>query len=231
MRWLHAVAAAWLAVSAVRAGPQVLSSAIATAKEEIQRLITASGADVAVAWRPARHRPRGRAAADQRAVVFSRRIDDEGAGDDRALPAGLHSRGRAGRQITVSNRFHSIVDQSPYELSSSDDSDGRRIRAIGTSMTLRSLCEAMITVSSNLAANNLIEKLGPRNIQGRSIGSAPAACRCCGASKIKRRSRRAEQHHRRGRPDDALSEAGARRSRRRGGQREHGGDARTADAQ
>ena len=32
-------------------------------------------------------------------------------------------------------------------------------------MTLRALCEAMITVSSNLAANNLIEKLGAKKIQ------------------------------------------------------------------
>jgi beta-lactamase class A len=32
-------------------------------------------------------------------------------------------------------------------------------------MTPRQLCEAMITVSSNLAANILIEKLGAENIQ------------------------------------------------------------------
>lgn len=41
-------------------------------------------------------------------------------------------------------------------------------------MTLRALCDAMITVSSNLAANNLIGKLGVKNIQATtdSLGAA-----------------------------------------------------------
>ena len=37
--------------------------------------------------------------------------------------------------------------------------------AVGQTLTLRQLCEAMITVSSNFAANLLIEKLGVANIQ------------------------------------------------------------------
>jgi beta-lactamase class A len=36
---------------------------------------------------------------------------------------------------------------------------------VGKTMTLRELCEAMITVSSNFAANLLIEKLGVENIR------------------------------------------------------------------
>jgi beta-lactamase class A len=67
--------------------------------------------------------------------------------------------------LVVTNQFQSIVDGSPYELSASEDSDEETYRAIGMRMTLRALCDAMITVSSNLAANTLIETLGVKNIQ------------------------------------------------------------------
>src|SRR5438309_3909156 len=38
-------------------------------------------------------------------------------------------------------------------------------KRVGKRVSYRDLCEAMITVSSNLAANLLIERLGPRKIQ------------------------------------------------------------------
>jgi beta-lactamase class A len=61
--------------------------------------------------------------------------------------------------VPVTNRFASIVDGSPYELSAADDSDPEVYKAVGQSMTYRRLCEAMITVSSNLATNILIDRL------------------------------------------------------------------------
>jgi beta-lactamase class A len=67
--------------------------------------------------------------------------------------------------LTVKNEFHSIVDGSVYALSEQDDSDKTVYAALGRTMTLRELCEAMITVSSNFAANLLIEKLGVENIR------------------------------------------------------------------
>lgn len=67
--------------------------------------------------------------------------------------------------LPVTNEFHSIVDGSVYQLSVGDDSDAEVYKAVGRTMTLRQLCEAMITVSSNLAADLLIERLGVRNIQ------------------------------------------------------------------
>jgi len=67
--------------------------------------------------------------------------------------------------LVVSNQFHSIVDGSPYTLSATADSDGEVYKSIGKPMSYRDLCEAMITVSSNLAANVLIEKLGAKTIQ------------------------------------------------------------------
>src|SRR4029077_1947158 len=61
--------------------------------------------------------------------------------------------------------FHSIVDGSIYQLDVSDDSDSEVYKAIGQTLPLRQLCEAMITVSSNFAANLLIERLGVENIK------------------------------------------------------------------
>jgi beta-lactamase class A len=67
--------------------------------------------------------------------------------------------------LPIRNEFHSIVDNSVYTLSEGDDSDKLIYAAVGKTLTLRQLCEAMITVSSNFAANLLIEKLGVQNIR------------------------------------------------------------------
>jgi beta-lactamase class A len=67
--------------------------------------------------------------------------------------------------LGVRNEFRSIVDNSPYKLSEGADSDKIVYSAVGKTLTLRQLCEAMITVSSNFATNLLIEKLGVENIR------------------------------------------------------------------
>ena len=67
--------------------------------------------------------------------------------------------------LPIVNEFHSIVDGSVYHLGVGDDSDAEVYKAVGKTMTLRELCEAMITVSSNLAANLLIERVGVENIR------------------------------------------------------------------
>jgi beta-lactamase class A len=67
--------------------------------------------------------------------------------------------------LPIRNEFRSIVDNSPYQLSEGADSDKAVYAALGKTLTLRQLCEAMITVSSNFAANLLIEKLGVGNIR------------------------------------------------------------------
>jgi len=82
----------------------------------------------------------------------------------------LFRQAKAGRlrlddPLPIVNDFHSIVDGSVYHLQVGDDSDAEVYKAIGQTMTLRELCEAMITVSSNLAANLLIERLGVENIR------------------------------------------------------------------
>jgi beta-lactamase class A len=67
--------------------------------------------------------------------------------------------------LPIRNEFRSIVDGSPYALSVGADSDKVIYAAIGKALKLRELCEAMITVSSNFAANLLIERLGVENIR------------------------------------------------------------------
>ena len=67
--------------------------------------------------------------------------------------------------LPIRNEFRSIVDGSPYQLSEGDDSDKEVYAAIGKTMSLRRLCELMITSSSNFAANLLIEKLGVDRIR------------------------------------------------------------------
>ncbi|MBI3951856.1 MAG: serine hydrolase [Acidobacteria bacterium] len=67
--------------------------------------------------------------------------------------------------LPVKNEFHSIVDGSVYQVDAADDSDAEVHQGIGETLTLRQLCQHMITVSSNLATNLLIEKLGVENIR------------------------------------------------------------------
>lgn len=67
--------------------------------------------------------------------------------------------------LKVKNEFRSLVDGSPYALDPADDSEADLYRAVGDSRTVEQLSELMITVSSNLATNLLMEKLGVENIR------------------------------------------------------------------
>ena len=128
----------------------------------LRQLIAASGAEVAIAYRTLDGRTQllidpdktFHAASTMKVPVMIELFRQAGAGTlslDEALP--------------IRNAFHSIVDGSPYALSEGDDSDRQVYAAVGGTMTLRQLCEAMITVSSNFAANLLIERLGVDNIR------------------------------------------------------------------
>jgi len=67
--------------------------------------------------------------------------------------------------LLVKNQFHSLADGSFYTLDPADDSETDLYKAEGQTRSLRQLCELMITASSNLATNLLIEKLGVDNIR------------------------------------------------------------------
>lgn len=59
--------------------------------------------------------------------------------------------------IVLKNEFKSIVDGSLYSMDIKDDSDDVIYSQIGTKVTLNDLMYSMITISSNLATNVLIE--------------------------------------------------------------------------
>ena len=66
--------------------------------------------------------------------------------------------------ILVKNEFKSIVDGSPFSLPISVDDDTVTYKQLGTKRTLASLVYDMITVSSNLATNLIIEKIDARKV-------------------------------------------------------------------
>ena len=134
-------------------------------KADINALITASGAEVAVAWRPLDAKPgeeilinpalRFHAASTMKVPVM---IEVFRRAEARRL--------RLDDKVLVTNQFKSIHDGTPFVLAATEDSDGEMYKALGTKVTYRQLVEASITVSSNLATNILIEQLGVPNIQG-----------------------------------------------------------------
>ncbi len=75
--------------------------------------------------------------------------------DRRALPLD--------QGILLINAFASIADGSPYSLDAGDDSDSLMYRSTGQRVPVRELIEHMITRSSNLATNALIELVGAAN--------------------------------------------------------------------
>lgn len=75
--------------------------------------------------------------------------------------------------ILVKNEFKSIVDGSPYQMDLSEDSDDSMYRRINGKATVRELVYQMITVSSNLATNILIDLVDAKNATAtmRSLGA------------------------------------------------------------
>lgn len=142
----------------VQSGPIVLSPA----RSEVLQLIHDSGAEVAVVFQTLDHKQEMMIEPD---TPFH-------AASTMKIPVmiELFAEAHAGKlhlddPLPVKNEFHSIIDGSVYELSAADDSDADIYKSVGSTLTLRQLCEAMITHSSNLGTNLLIERLGVANIQ------------------------------------------------------------------
>lgn len=68
------------------------------------------------------------------------------------------------QRIPIKNDFASIVDGSHYSLTPESDSDQSLYTRTGQTETIRELIRLMITVSSNLATNILIEKVTPQRV-------------------------------------------------------------------
>jgi beta-lactamase class A len=135
---------------------------LAAAIPSIEAAIAKSGADVAVAFR----------SLDGRSSWFVRADEPFHAASTMKVPVliELYHQARQGKlrledTLVIRNQFSSLVDGSAYSLDASDDSEADLYRAVGSTRTLAQLSELMITVSSNLATNLLIERLGVDNIQ------------------------------------------------------------------
>jgi beta-lactamase class A len=135
---------------------------LAAAQKQIEKRIAESQADVAVYFRmldgktewSVRPDDTFHAASTMKVPVMIELFHQEKAGKVQLDSA-----------ILIHNEFHSIVDGSIYKLDPADDSETDLYKAEGETRTLRQLCELMITFSSNLATNILIEKLGVENIR------------------------------------------------------------------
>jgi beta-lactamase class A len=66
---------------------------------------------------------------------------------------------RLNDRVPVVNTFRSIADSTSYSLDKADDSDSSLYDRVGQSLPVRDLVELMITVSSNLATNILIDRV------------------------------------------------------------------------
>jgi beta-lactamase class A len=129
---------------------------------DILSRIQKSGADVGVAFRTL----------DGKIEWFSRADDVFHAASTMKIPVmiELFHQVREGKLeldelLPIKNEFHSLVDASIYTLDPADDSETDLYKAVGQTRTMNQLCELMITVSSNLATNLLVEKLGVDNIR------------------------------------------------------------------
>lgn len=69
--------------------------------------------------------------------------------------------------IIIKNTFYSIVDSSEYQLFASDDSETSLYDQLGQKKRLSDLIYDMIIVSSNLATNLIIEKVGAPQVTNR----------------------------------------------------------------
>jgi len=67
--------------------------------------------------------------------------------------------------VHVRNRFTSIVNQEPFMLDLTRDADPNVYGHLGKTLTVRELASWMITLSSNLATNLLIEVIGIQAVQ------------------------------------------------------------------
>jgi beta-lactamase class A len=135
---------------------------LSSATVQIQERVQKSGADVGVAFRTL----------DGKTEWYFRADEPFHAASTMKIPVliELFHQVREGKlklddPLPLKNEFHSLVDGSLYTLDAADDSEAELYKAVGQTRTLRQLCELMITVSSNLATNLLIERLGVDNIR------------------------------------------------------------------
>ena len=88
-----------------------------------------------------------------------------------AILAGVYAAIHEGRwpphaRLHVRNRFFSAVDGSLFRVTAERDANAEVHAAIGKMMRIRELAHHMITTSSNLATNLLLDLVGVETVQG-----------------------------------------------------------------
>jgi beta-lactamase class A len=135
---------------------------LAAAESAIEKRIAESGADVGVSFRALDGKTEWEFQADQFFHAASTMKV--------AVMIELYHQQQEGTldlsdSLPIHNEFKSFVDGSPFKLNPADDSETDLYKAEGQTRTIRQLCELMITASSNLATNLIIEKVGVSNIR------------------------------------------------------------------
>lgn len=147
----------WLAPALAAQDPR-----LAAAIPAVESTIRTSGLEAAVAFRTLDNRSEWLLRADESFHAASTMKV--------AVLIELYRQVREGRvrldePLLIRNEFHSLVDGSPFALDPNDDTEQALYEAVGSSRTVQELSELMITVSSNLATNLLMDKLGVENIR------------------------------------------------------------------
>ena len=170
MKFRPVLATAALAIAAIPSVLRAQTDQLAAAEATIQKHIDDSNADVAVSFRTLDGKSEWEFQSDQffhaastmkvPVMIELFRQQKEGMLD-------------LSDSLPIHNEFHSIVDGSIFKLDPAEDSEADLYKAEGQTRTINQLCDLMITVSSNLATNLIIQKLGIANI--RSTVSALGA--------------------------------------------------------
>ena len=143
-----------LAALAVTSGPRAALAQRDALAARVTERVAASGGEVAVFFRTLDGRDslflhpdlRFHAASTMKLPVMIQVFRDADSG-----------RVRLDDRIDVRRTFRSIMDGSAYDLNPADDSDSTLYARVGGQASVRQLVDLMITRSSNLAANLLID--------------------------------------------------------------------------
>jgi beta-lactamase class A len=130
-----------LALGWTQAGPAPPD--LAGARARVLDRIRASGAEVAVIWRPLDARP-GEDLAIEPTLRFHAASTMKVPVMIELFQQALDGRLKLDDTVVVTNTFKSLADGSPYELSAGEDSDGETYRAIGHPLHLREFVEEFV---------------------------------------------------------------------------------------
>ena len=92
------------------------------------------------------------------------------------------------QDVLLINQFRSLADGSPFSLDAADDGDTTLYQRVGQRVPVRELLRLMITRSSNLATNELIELVGAANVTRPLDRSVQRARMSCAEWRIRRHS-------------------------------------------